>query len=114
MLHYSKANLIYIGQSKSENGSPKEVEYVLENVKVVETRTFSLNYYNTSGTLQRSMRKSKNIVLPITLTEDRVINGVRYELLYVDYQGLRYRVHNILHYRRNGLRMLLDIEELRW
>ena len=59
------------------------------------------------------MRKSKNLVLPIHLTEDRVIDGVRYELLYIDYQGLRYRVHNILHYRRNALRMLVDIEELR-
>lgn len=113
MLRFSQADLVFIGQTKDDKGSPKELEYVLKNVKVVETKTFSLNYYNTNGTLQRSMRKSRNLVIPTYLTEDRIINGIRYELLYIDYQCLRYRVHNILHYRRNALRMLVDIEELR-
>ena len=114
MLRFSQADLVYIGQGKNSKGSPKELEHIVKGVKVTETKTFSLNYYNTNGTLQRSMRKSKNIVIPLHLSEDKIINGVRYELLYVDYQCLRYRVHNILHYRRNGLRVLLDIEELRW
>lgn len=113
MLRFSQADLIFIGQGKDEKGSPKELVHVVKNVKVSETKTFSLNYYNTNGTLQRSMRKSRNLLIPIHLTEDIVKDGVRYELLYIDYQCLRYRVHNILHYRRNGLRMLVDIEELR-
>lgn len=113
MLHYGKAKLIYIGQGTAENGSPIELEYVRENVKITETNTFSVNYYNTSGTLQRSMRDSKNIVIPIQYTKDVFENGVRYQLLYVEYYGLRYRVYNILHYRKSGLRMLLDIQEVR-
>lgn len=63
--------------------------------------------------MQRSMRKSKNLVVPIEMTQDRVIDGVRYELLYVEYHGLKYRVQNILNYYKSGIRMILDIEELR-
>lgn len=113
MLHYGEVNLIYIGQGVADNGSPIELEHVIENVKISETRTFSLNYYNTSGTLQRSMRDSKNIVVPIQLTKDIVKDGIKYQLLYVQYYGVRYRVYNILNYRKSGLRMLLDIQEVR-
>ena len=112
MFHYSKATLIYIGNGVADNGSPIELKHCRE-VKVTQTRNFSLNFYNSNGTLQRSMRNSRNIVIPAEYAKDICIDGVRYELLYVNYQGLRYRVQNILNYRKSGLRVLLDIEELR-
>lgn len=112
MLHYGQAKLIYIGQGVADNGSPIELEFT-RVCKVTETNTFSVNYYNTSGTLQRSMRDSKNIVIPIQYTKDVCKDGTRYQLLYIEYYGIRYRVYNILHYRKSGLRMLLDIQEVR-
>lgn len=112
MQHYETATLIYVGSIKKGNGSPKEVS-ISQRCKVKETRNFSLNFYNSNGTMQRSMRKSKNLVVPIEMTQDRVIDGVRYELLYVEYHGLKYRVQNILNYYKSGIRMILDIEELR-
>lgn len=112
MQHYETATLIYVGSIKKGSGSPKEVS-ISHRCKVKETRNFSLNFYNSNGTMQRSMRKSKNLVVPIEMTQDRVIDGVRYELLYVEYHGLKYRVQNILNYYKSGIRMILDIEELR-
>lgn len=112
MLRFAEATLVFVGQTKYDDGSPKQVE-ISKTVKAVEQKTFSLNFYNTSGTLQRSMRQSKNLVLPKELTDDIIQDGIRYELLYIDYYGLRYRVHNILHYRRNALRVLVDMQELR-
>ena len=47
------------------------------------------------------------------MTHDRVVDNVRYELLYVEYHGLKYRVQNILNYYKSGIRMILDIEEVR-
>ena len=112
MQYYEAATLIYVGSTKKGSGSPKE-ETITHRCKVKEIRNFSLNFYTSNGTLQRSMRKSKNLVVPMEMTHDRVVDNVRYELLYVEYHGLKYRVQNILNYYKSGIRMILDIEEVR-
>lgn len=114
MLSFGKATLIYMAQAKKSNGSPYEVKITRE-IKVKEVKTFSLNYYIMGGDNQRLMRLSKNLVVPKWTTEDiiDIENNLRYELLYVDYQGLHYRVQNILKYYKMNQRMILDIEELR-
>lgn len=112
MFHYGKAELIYISSSAKDTGSPTELK-ITKTCKVTETKQFSLNFYSSANGKQRLMRKSKNIVVPINFTEDIVQDGKRYELTYVNYNNLKYQVHNILNYRKSGLRMLLDIEELR-
>lgn len=112
MQYYETATLIYVGSIKKGNGSPQEVT-ISHRSKVKEVRNFSLNFYTSNGVMQRSMRKSKNLVVPMEMTQDRVIDGVRYELLYVEYHGLKYRVQNILNYYKSGIRMILDIEEMR-
>lgn len=123
MQHFSQATLIYVAQGKRENGSPVEESYS-RCVKVKEIKTFSLNFYTQGDTTQRSMRNSKNLVVSKWLTDDYFDRRTKkhYELLYVDYEGLRYHVRNILNYRngvvkaqweRSSLKAILDIEELR-
>lgn len=113
MLSFGKATLIYVAQTKASNGSPKEVK-ITRDIKVKEVKTFSLNYYVMGGDNQRLMRLSKNLVVPKWTTLDIIDeNDLRYELLYADYQGLHYRVQNILKYYKMNQRMILDIEELR-
>lgn len=113
MLYFNEATLIYAGQVQQENGSPVEVT-ISRTAKVKEVKTFSLNYYLMGGDNQRLMRKSKNIVVPRWMTDDFAVDGVRYELLYVDYNGVRYRVKNLLkYYQMEQTRSILDLEELR-
>lgn len=113
MLYYNEATLIYSGQKQDENGSPYEVT-ISRSTKVKEIKTFSLNYYLMGGDNKRLMRKSKNIVVPRWMTEDFTDDdGVRYELLYVVYNGLKYRVRNLLKYfEMEQTRSVLDLEEL--
>ena len=112
MLYYNEATLIYAGQKQNLNGSPYEVT-IEKSAKVKEIKTFSLNYYLMGGDNKRLMRKSKNIVVPRWMTEDFTQDGVRYELLYVRYNGLKYRVRNLLKYfEMEQTRSILDLEEL--
>lgn len=106
------ATLKYIAQGKASNGSPIELS-VTRVIKVKEIKNFSLNYYTMGTESQRSMRNSKNIVVPKWVTEDIINDGKRYELLYVNYNGLDYHIKNILKYFKSSLRMVLDIEELK-
>lgn len=112
MLSFNEATLRYIGQTKASNGSPKEVA-ITRTMKVKEIKTFSLNYYTMGDDNQRSMRLSKNIVVPIWATDDIVEDGVRYELMYIVYNGLNYRVKEILKYYKQSKQMVLDVEEVR-
>lgn len=113
MLYFDEATLIYAGQVQDINGSPREVR-IEKTIRVKEVKTFSLNYYLMGEDNQRLMRKSKNIVVPRWMTEDFEDEGVRYELLYVDYKGVHYRVKNLLkYYQMEQTRSILDIEELR-
>lgn len=112
MLHFDEATLKYVAQVKAENGSPVEVS-LSRTIKIKEVHTFSLNYYMTSGDNQRIMRKSKNLEVPRWATEDVVKDGVRYELMYVVYHNIVYRVQQILRQYRTNKRVLIDIEELR-
>ena len=100
-----------MGQGVAENGSPLELE-MRKVVKVDEMETFSNNYYNEQ---QRNMRVSRNLVVPTYLTDDKVCceNGNRYELMYVIYDGRKYKVRNILKMRHTRQRMILDIQEVR-
>lgn len=112
MQHFQKATLIYVTQGKASDGSPTE-ETFTRTIQVKEIKTFSLNFYTSNGQDQRNMRLSKNIVVPKWLTEDHIYDGKRYELLYVEFGGIRYHVKNVLKYYKSSLRMILDIEELR-
>lgn len=112
MLRFNEATLIYVAQDKADNGSPIEVA-VTRTVKAKEIKTFSLNYYLTSGDNQRIMRNSKNLVVSRWVTEDVVENGKEYELMYVVYNNKNYRVQQILRQFRTNTRVILDIEELR-
>lgn len=110
---YGAAELIYVGMTKKGNGSPEARTITLSNVKVKETRTFSLNYY-TSQPNSRQMRLSKNLVVDKALTQDRVDeDGVRCELMFVMYHGVKYTVREILHYYKRDRAMILDCEETR-
>lgn len=105
----SIADLIYTSQSKNENGSPIELE-IVKTVKVNETETFSSRYYNDE---QRLMRLSRNLIVPTYYVKDIQENGLNYELSYVNYEGKKYKVRNILKVKNTRLNMLLDIQELR-
>lgn len=105
----SIADLIYTSQSKNENGSPIELE-IIKTVKVSETETFSSRYYDDE---QRLMRLSRNLIVPTYYVKDIQENGLNYELSYVNYEGKKYKVRNILKVKHTRLNMLLDIQELR-
>lgn len=105
----SIADLIYTSQSKNENGSPIELE-IVKTVKVNETETFSNRYYNDE---QRLMRLSRNLIVPTYYVKDIQENGLNYELSYVNYEGKKYKVRNILKVKNTRLNMLLDVQELR-
>ena len=110
MLKYSQAELIC--QSQLEDGSPRELT-LSRIVKVKEIKTFSRNYYSLSGADQRSMRDSKNLVVPQAVTGDILQDGHRYELRYVNYNGRKYAIKEDLVYFKQDLRRVLDIQELR-
>ncbi len=112
MLRFNEATLKYVAQTKAGNGSPVE-QYVTRKVKVKEVKTFSLNYYLTSGDNQRIMRHSKNLIVSRWVTNDIIEDGLEYELMYVTYNGKEYRVQQILRQFRTNTRVILDIEELR-
>ena len=105
----SESELIYVGQGVAENGSPVELEEK-RTIRVDELENFSVNYYNDQD---RSMRESKNLVVPTYLTNDLNVNGKRYELMYVNYLGKRYKVRNILKRRGTRQMMILDIQEVK-
>lgn len=105
----SEAELIYEGQGVAENGSPTILQ-TSQVIKVDEAETFSNNYYNDQ---QRNMRLSRNLIIPSFFTNDKILNGVTYELMYVNYDGKKYKVKNILKVRNTRQKMLLDIQEVR-
>lgn len=110
----SQVELIYQGQGVAENGSP----LILEESKVVrceELETFSNSYYNDQ---QRNMRTARNLVVPTYYVDDLIINGKRYELMYVNYHDRKYKVRNILKFngrynQRTRQKMILDVQEVR-
>lgn len=112
MLKYSVAELVYVCTTQAENGSPIELT-ITRRQKVKEIKTFSRNYYALNGADQRSMRDSKNLVVPQAVTGDILKDGHRYELRYVNYNGRRYSVREDLVYFKQDLRRVLDIQELR-
>lgn len=103
---------MYVATSRNEKGSPVEVE-IVKNVRVKQIRNFSMNYYSVNGTNQRSMRNSRNFVVSKDLTKDIIQDGLRYEPLYVVYDGIKYHIKEILNYYKSALRMILDTEEVR-
>lgn len=105
----SAVELIYVGQTVAENGSPVEVQHS-NVVRCDEMETFSNNYYSEQ---QRNMRLSRNLVVPTYLTQDITIEDVPYELMYCVYDGRKYKVRNILKLRGTRQRMILDIQEVR-
>jgi len=105
----TSVELIYQGLGVADNGSPINLEYS-EVVRCDELKQFSVNYYNDQ---QRNMRKSRNLIVPTYLVEDREIEGKRYELMYCVYDGRKYKVKNILTERHTRQTMILDIEEVR-
>ena len=59
------------------------------------------------------MRLSRNLIVPTPLTQDIEDGGMRYELMYCFYDGLKYKVRNILKVKDTRHKMLLDIQEVR-
>jgi len=59
------------------------------------------------------MRNSKNLIAPRWTTEDIIQDGDEYELMYVTYEGKKYRVQQILRQFRTNKQVIVDIEELR-
>lgn len=112
MQYFNEATLIYVAQVKKASGSPKELT-IEKRIKVKEVRNFSLNFYSSQGTTQRSMRNSKNLVIPKGYSKDMIQDEKRYELLYVVVDGLKYRVQNVLTYFKKDTQVILDVEELR-
>lgn len=112
MLYFDQAELIYVAHSQASNGSPKELT-MTRTTRIKEIKTFSRNYYTSADVNQRMMRYSKNFVIPFWMTEDVIEDEKRYELTYVVYQGLKYRVKEVLKYWKTELRMILDCEEVR-
>lgn len=111
MQYFDEATLIYVGQGQKTNGSPLELT-ISRTAKVKVIRNFSLNYYNVTGTATRSMRNSRNFVVDKDRIEDIVEDGKRYELLYVVYKGIKYRIREILNYYKTGMRYILDTQEV--
>lgn len=109
---YGAAKLIYVGQTVNEAGSPVELT-IEKQCQVKQVSQFSLNYYMHTEITQRLMRKSKNLVVSKTLTNDIVKDGIRYTLFYVEFEGVRYKVHQVLRYYKSSLRALLDCQEVR-
>lgn len=105
----TEVTLIYQGKQTADNGSPVNVE-IGKLVRCDEMENFSNRYYTDQ---QRNMRASKNLVVPTYLTADIIQDGIRYELMYCDYMGLRYTVRNILRLKDTRQRMILDIQEIR-
>lgn len=111
MQYYSTATLIYVGTSQHENGSPYEV-ILTRDVKVKEISRFSRYYYSNSAVNQRNMRKARNLVVPRELATDVVRDGITYELQRVTYNGVNYRIYEVLAYFQTDLRVILDCEEI--
>ena len=106
----SEVELVYVGQGVRENGSPTILE-ISKDVRCDEMENFSNNYYNEQ---QRNIRESRNLVVPTYLTEDIFdYSNNRYELMYCNYLGRKYRVRNILKMRGTRQKMVLDIQEVR-
>lgn len=103
-------DLVYVGDSKNENGSPIRLEIVKENIKCDLMETFSSYYYSEN---ERLMRLSRNFSVPVELVRDLNINGIRYELSYVIFDGLRYQIRNVLNHRQSIRLKILDCQELR-
>lgn len=112
MLYFGKAELIYVGNAKKSDGSPYEMT-ITRTIQVKEIKTFSMNYYTSFNANQRSMRLSKNIVVPRWVVDDIIEDGVRYELMYLRFKGIRYSVKQTLRYFKMATRMILDVQEVR-
>lgn len=110
----SQVELIYEGLATEEDGSPVNLQ-ISKKIRCDEAQTFSANYYNSQ---QRNMRTSRNLVVPTHYTEDIYKDGVKYELMYCIYDCDKYRIKNILKFRRRSIGntrnlMILDIDEVR-
>lgn len=111
----SQVDLIYQGLGVEEDGSPINLE-ICKTVRCDEMQTFSVNYYNSQ---QRNMRTSRNLVVATHFTEDIYKDDIKYELMYCIYDCVKYRVKNVLKYKRSqkvGFTrqlMILDIDEIR-
>lgn len=105
----SSVTLIYEAQGVATNGSPVTSE-ITETVRCDEAETFSNQYYSQQ---ERNMRESRNLIVPTYMTESLIRDDLRYELMYVEYRGVKYKVRNILKVKNTRQRMMLDIQEIR-
>ena len=103
-------DLKYVATGKSANGSPTELIITESNVRADLINSFSQNYYQNN---QRIMRQARNFTIAEYLTHDRINSNNRYELMYVEYDGLKYRIKNILKHKSSNLRMILDCDEVK-
>lgn len=109
MLFKTSAELVYVNRYKLENGSPAQ-RTIETTVKVDLANNFSDNFYLERG---RTMRNSLSLIVNAYHTDDISDNdGNNYYLAYVNYNGSRYAVENILYYNHNVYKRLLDLKKV--
>lgn len=108
MYRLSQCELVYINQSRSENGSPIITKH-FKSVKCKLMESFSQNYYQSQT---REMRNTKNIIISKPYTEDVKIDGATYHLEYVNFNDRKYKVVNILVNRKSTITSILDCDEV--
>lgn len=109
MLEKVIVDLVYSGLSQDDKGSPHKVEITEQSVKCDRLDKFSSYYYNEN---QRIMRKSDNFAIPKIYVNDKVVDNVNYELMYVVYNSKKYTIKNVLNHKTSSLMVLLDCQEV--
>ena len=107
------ATLIYMAKTHdSTDGSPINLE-ISKEVKVDIQKTFSSGYYFERG---REMRDACNLVVNEYHVKDIEEDGLLYELSYVVFKGMRYKVMSIMNhyynYQDDPYRKVLDLKKV--
>lgn len=107
------ATLIYMAKSHNDyDGSPINL-FKEKTVKVDVISTFTNGYYFERG---REMREACNLLVNNYNTFDIVDDGLTYELSYVVFKNVKYKVMNILNhyarYQEDPFRKVLDCKKV--
>lgn len=107
------ATLIYMAKSHNQaDGSPINL-FKEKTVKVDVMNTFTNGYYFERG---REMREACNLCVNVYNTYDIVEEGLVYELSYVVFKNVKYKVMNILNnyrkYQDDPFHKVLDCKKV--
>ena len=70
---------------------------------------FSQYYYRNNS---RLMQKAMNVSIPRNIDEHLNIMDIHYQLMYVDLQGVRYQIKEVLSHKKTSMLKMLDCEEV--